>query len=445
MKQSTFFCKTAATLLLSVILISSCNKTPIKIYDEGNILSEMNAPVRIDVELSKKQLTAAKEGRLALLVSSTGETIPVQLESTDSNRNSAIVFIIPSGISDNQGFKLIENKTVLNEDLKALTDSKTGQVIVKEGEKAVLQYNYQTVYEKDVIRPESEKNIELVFSNMSGVYYDEYLKANPGVTRNDTTKSSIYSVPRSDYIHPLYGLNGEMLTNDWPDGGHPHHRGIFWAWPEVDYGNQRGDIYALQRVFARPTGNIKFTSGPVFAEIDAENLWMWEDAIPIVNEQAVIRVYHSAADSRIIDLTIKLLALKDSVTIATRFTNSYGGLNIRMQTPENQEISYFTDEKGSKLLRAWSDFSGIFEGNNLPSGLMVLQHKDNPEYPGEWREYPDLAWVQPTFPTPDTRYLLSKEVPLILSYRLIIHSGGKPSEQISKKNWDGYNATKTTD
>jgi hypothetical protein len=76
---------------------------------------------------------------------------------------------------------------------------------------------------------------------------------------------------------------------------------------------------------------------------------------------------------------------------------------------------------------------------------MVLQHKDNPEYPGEWREYPDLAWVQPTFPTPNTRYLLSKEVPLILRYRLIIHSGGKPSEQISKKNWDGYNATKTTD
>jgi hypothetical protein len=443
MKQTTFFYKTAITLLLSVILISSCNKTPIKINDEGSILSEMNAPVRIDVKLSKKQLTAAKEGRLALLIPSTGEIIPVQLESTDSNRNSAIIFKIPSGNSYNQGYKLIENKTTLNENLKALTDSKTGQVIVQEGEKKVLQYNYQTVYEKDVIRPESEKNVELVFSNMSGVYYDEYLKANPEVTRNDSTKSSIYSVPRSDYIHPLYGLNGEMLTNDWPDGGHPHHRGIFWAWPEVDYGNQRGDIYALQRIFARPTGNIEYISGPVFAQIDAENLWMWEDAIPIVNEQAVIRVYHSAEDSRIIDLTIKLLALKDSVTIATRFTNSYGGLNIRMQTPENQEISYFTDEKGSNPLRAWSDFSGIFEGNNLQSGLMVLQHKDNPEYPGEWREYPDLAWVQPTFPTPETRYLLSKKEPLVLRFRMIIHSGGKQNEAYYIKNWDAYHSVLT--
>ena len=275
---------------------------------------------------------------------------------------------------------------------------------------------------------------------MSGIYYVEYLKAHPEVEKNDTTKSSIYSIPRSDYIHPLYGLNGEMLTNDWPDGGHPHHRGIFWAWPEVEYNNQRADIYALQRVFARPTGNIKFTSGPVFAEIDAENLWMWEDKEAIVNEQAIMRVYRSSTDARIIDLTIKLLALKDSVTVATRFTNSYGGLNLRMQTPELQDISYFTDKSDSKPLRAWSDFNGIFEGSKSASGLMVLQHQGNPEYPGVWKDYPGLAWVQPTFPTPETRYLLSKEKPLVLRFRLIIHADGKPSELISKKNWDVYHS-----
>jgi hypothetical protein len=249
-------------------------------------------------------------------------------------------------------------------------------------------------------------------------------------------------VPRSDYIHPLYGLQGEMLTSDWPDGGHPHHRGIFWAWPEVEYGMERGDIYALQRVFARPTGNIELTSGSVFAQIDAENLWMWEDNEPIVNEHAIIRVYHSTADNRIIDLTLKFLALKDSVTIATRFTNSYGGLNIRFQTPQNQEISYFTDEKGANPVRAWSDFAGIFEGNKSVSGLMVLQNKDNPEYPGNWREYPDLAWVQPTFPTPNTRFLLSREEPLVLRYRLIIHAGEKLSDEIAKMSWDAYNSAK---
>ena len=322
--------------------------------------------------------------------------------------------------------------------MKASVDSNSGQIIVWENEDKVLQYNYQTVYEKDVVHPGSKKDKELIFSNMSGVYYEEYLKAHPELKKNDTTTSSIYSVPRSDYIHPLYGLEGEMLTNDWPDGGHPHHRGIFWAWPEVKYGDQLGDIYALQRVFARPTGNVKYTNGPVYAEVDAENLWMWEEKEAIVRENAVIRVYHSTPEGRIIDLSIKLLALKDSVTLATRFTNSYGGLNIRMQTPEEQDISYFTDEADSLPLRAWSDFNGIFEGNKSKSGLMVLQHRDNPEYPGEWREYPDMAWVQPTFPTPETRYLLSTDNPLVLRYRLIIHTGGKLSKETYIKSWDAY-------
>ena len=326
------------------------------------------------------------------------------------------------------------------ERMKAILDSSSGQIRIFENDVMVLQYNYQTVYEKDVIRPVSKIDTELDFSPVTGVYYEEYLKAHPELEKTDTTTSSIYSVPRSDYIHPLYGMEGEMLTCDWPDGGHPHHRGIFWAWPEVKFGDQLGDIYALQRVFARPTGNVKYTSGTEFAEVEAENLWMWEEKEVLVRENAIIRVYRSAGDSRIIDLTIKLLALQDSVTLATRFTNSYGGLNIRMQTPEEQDISYHTDDADSNPRRAWSDFSGIFEGNASRSGLMVLQHRDNPEYPGEWREYPDLAWLQPTFPTPGTRYLLSKNEPLVLRYRLIIHSGGRPSINTSMRNWDAYHS-----
>ena len=69
---------------------------------------------------------------------------------------------------------------------------------------------------------------------------------------------------------------------------------------------------------------------------------------------------------------------------------------------------------------------------------MVLQHRENPEYPGEWRDYPDLAWVQPTFPSPETRYLLSKNEPLILRYRLIIHPGGKLTKDTFMKSWDAY-------
>jgi len=37
-----------------------------------------------------------------------------------------------------------------------------------------------------------------------------------------------YAVARSDYIHPLYGPDGEELTKDYAKD-HPHHRGIYWA------------------------------------------------------------------------------------------------------------------------------------------------------------------------------------------------------------------------
>jgi hypothetical protein len=301
-----------------------------------------------------------------------------------------------------------------------------GQYVVYESEKPVLQYNYQTVYEKDVIRPESRKNKKIEYFPIEGVYVDEYYKANPAVSRDGKATSAIWAIPRSDYIHPLYGLNGEMLTDDWPDAAHPHHRGIFWAWPEVEYGSQRGDIYALQRVFARPAGKIKCSAKSGYAEIVAENKWMWEDREAIVLERVTIRAYKASNERRIIDLAVEMRAIKDSITLATRFTNSYGGLNVRMAAPANQTISYGSCDAGTNAAapeKCWSDFCGIFEGETAISGMAIVPHSENPEYPGKWVEYPNLSWVQPTFPTPNTRYPLSKNRPLILRYRLIVHSG----------------------
>lgn len=305
--------------------------------------------------------------------------------------------------------------------MTAEPDPTTGQYVIREGEDVVLQYNYQTVHEEDVVVLESAKA-------------ENYTRRQ----RDTFVTTSIYAVPRSDYIHPVYGLQGEMLTRDWPDGAHPHHRGIFWAWPEVYYGSRLGDIYALQEVFARPTGEIDLVNGPDFAQISAENQWMWEDDEAIVREMAIIRVYSATDHERIIDLALRFTALVDSVTIATRETNSYGGLNLRMQTPDNQKITYHTDEPSSPMRRAWSDFFGTFDGASSESGMTVLQHPDNPQYPGHWVEYPDLAWVQPTFPSPGTRFALKKGQPLELRYRLILHRGGAQESHIYESWWDQY-------
>lgn len=447
MKKIVLITKILICILLLGLSACSSRENVLTIYDDSGVFRQTNSPLSIDAKLNNRLSTAAREGRLGLSgltpADGKGSLIPAQLESTGEGTKSQIVMIMPDGGPGIHKYKLIESESSFKALMKANLDPKSGQIIIEEDSKKVLQYNYQTVYEKDVIRLANEEPIKPISSQVSGIYLEAYLKEHPGTKKDTFVTTSIYAVPRSDYIHPLYGLQGEMLTRDWPYDGEPHHRGIWWAWPEVEYGSQRGDIYALQRVFARPTGHVELISGPVFAQIVAENLWMWEDKKPIVHEHAVIRIYRATSTTRIIDLTIKLDALEDSITIATRGTSHYGGLNLRMQTPESQDISYFTDEANSKPLRAWSDFNGIFKGAESTSGLMVLQHKDNPDYPGAWVEYPNLAWIQPTFPAPGTRYPLSTEKPLILRYRLIVHSGGKPDELISKQRWDAFNETLT--
>lgn len=305
--------------------------------------------------------------------------------------------------------------------MQAVRDPESGQIILSDKGKPVLQYNYKTVAERDAM--------DTLPANKYIVTATDTFMANP----------SIYAVPRSNYIHPVYGLEGEMLTRDW-SRDHPHHRGIYWAWPEVEFGSKRGDLHALQIVFARPTGAIELTDGKEYSQVEAENLWMWGDTTPIVREVAMVRAYKANAKGRIIDLAFRFVALKDSVTLARRETSLYGGLNIRMHTPKSQEISFHTDTSFLTPRRAWSDLSGLFTGAKQPSGMSVFQYQGNPEYPGQWVQYPELSWIQPTFPTAGTRYKLIPGEPMVLRFRLFIHSGAKPDQKLLSKLWDEFNS-----
>ena len=70
----------------------------------------------------------------------------------------------------------------------------------------------------------------------------------------------------------------------------------------------------------------------------------------------------------------------------------------------------------------------------------MLQHATNPDYPGDWVQYPELSWCQPTFPASGTRFALRKGQPLVLRYRLWVHTGGKPADQTLTALWDSFHA-----
>ncbi len=284
-------------------------------------------------------------------------------------------------------------------------DAASGQWSITEAGHPVLRYNYQT--------------------NFPGALLDK--------VRPDDRK---YARARSDYIHPLYGFDGEELTCDW-SVDHPHHRGIYWAWPEVDYRGERGDLHALQRVFARPTGRCTAQAGPVFAEIAAENLWLWEDREPIVNEHTVIRVWRSNPAGRLIDLEFRFSALKEDVAIARRETKLYGGLNLRFAPVQEQQIVSFCDPVGTLPRRTWGELSGLFTGGKTTTGLAMFPNPANPDFPGDWIQYPEINWLQPAFPSAGSRYVLKKECPLVLRYRLWLHTGRADATQLAAL-WTDY-------
>jgi hypothetical protein len=281
--------------------------------------------------------------------------------------------------------------------------------------------------------------LEIVDGDTPVLRYNYQLVPEPAEVKDRVSEGSRkYAVARSDYIHPLYGPQGEVLTEDWsPD--HPHHRGIYWAWPEVDWQGQRGDLHALQLVFARPTGKVQTEPGADWVQIAAENEWRWEDRTPIVREQAMIRAYRKTAAGRAIDLQFRFTALDAGVPVARRDTSHYGGLNVRLSAAQDQLIETFTDPAGASPRRAWAQRSGIPGGETAVVGFTILQHPLNPDYPGDWVQYPNLSWVQPTFPAANTRYTITKDRPLVLRYRLWIHHGKQTPETIHGW-WDAYQA-----
>src|SRR5688572_9258697 len=51
----------------------------------------------------------------------------------------------------------------------------------------------------------------------------------------------------SAYIHPIYGMDGEVLTGDFP-ADHVYHRGLYWAWSHIKIDEKEYDLWSLRGI-----------------------------------------------------------------------------------------------------------------------------------------------------------------------------------------------------
>jgi hypothetical protein len=246
---------------------------------------------------------------------------------------------------------------------------------------------------------------------------------------------------RACYIHPLWGLNGEVLTDDFPRD-HYHHHGVFWTWPHVKIDDTEYDIWAdrgdLRQRFVRWLCR---DTGTASATIGVENGWFLEDKKMMV-ERIWMRVYRATDGSRAIDLRLNWIPVDRPITLWGAGGKSYGGLTVRFK-PESRDTTVITVPTGRTdadlpdTPLVWADYTTRFAGQTEPSGAAILVHPAHPDFPPTWltRHYGAMCVGWPGV-EPQT---FDPGQVICLKYRLWIHRETADTDTIARA-YDAYEA-----
>ena len=235
---------------------------------------------------------------------------------------------------------------------------------------------------------------------------------------------------RSSYIHPLYGLDGEILTQDFPPD-HFHHRGLYWTWPECKVGDRKMDIWTL--IGARQLFEqwIRKEADSKSAVIEVQNQWRFDDdPEPKVRETVRIAVHSAERGARPIDfhLTFENICQETVIIKGQGEGNSgkgYGGFCIRPDAAR-KPLS-FTSALGSHrrdLLTCptpWADVSQPLP-NGTSSGVSIFQNPKNPDYPHKGWIFRHYGFLGASWPH-TVPYALEPTDTVDLRYRVYIHRG----------------------
>jgi hypothetical protein len=238
---------------------------------------------------------------------------------------------------------------------------------------------------------------------------------------------------RAGYIHPLYGLDGEVMTQDYPID-HRHHRGVFWAWPDSTLGDKRADIWLLDGIRSVHAEWVEKKAEDDKVVIAAKNHWVYDDAPdkPVMTEAVRFVVHPATEKTRAIDFEVTFTNVTEDVfTIRGALTDNkgYGGFCLRPDA--TRKPFQFTSVLGKQepevdntdddFPSPWVDISFATEKDgDTFSGMATFQHPDNPGYPhNKWilRHYGFLGHSWPHI----KGYELQPGASVTMRYRLFIH------------------------
>ena len=167
---------------------------------------------------------------------------------------------------------------------------------------------------------------------------------NHGVITDEKVPAKDTRRSRACYIHPLWGLNGEVLTDDFPKD-HYHHHGVFWAWPHVEIGGEKLDLWMYKQIAPKFVRWLGRDTGPLAAALGVENGWFVGDR-KVMIERVWIQVAKATPTARALDLDFTWIPVDRPITLRGAEGKSYGGLTIRFAV-KNEKDSIITVPAGA--------------------------------------------------------------------------------------------------
>ena len=252
------------------------------------------------------------------------------------------------------------------------------------------------------------------------------------------------------YFHPMIGPYGDSVTRAYPmvkdvpgeTQDHPHHKGVYVAYGEVNGVNNWSDGkdcgYTLHREFS------VLQNGPVYGQIVALGDWVTPDKEKVLlHEERSMRIYN-IGPSRLVDYDIVLTAADEDVLFED--TKEGGILSLRvtssMDVPrggrlENAVGGLNENEVWGKRAH-WCDYSGPVNQKNV--GVAYFDHNKNFRHPTYWhaRNYGlmtanpfGLSYFEGAGYNGD--YTLPAGEALTFRYRIYVHTGDAAEGKVAEK------------
>jgi hypothetical protein len=263
----------------------------------------------------------------------------------------------------------------------------------------------------------SEEGVEVWDGGQAVLFYQRAPKDHEG------------QFPRNNYIHPLMSLDGDVLTEDFPED-HRHQRGIFWAWHQLwDGGERLGDGWILED-FTTHVDRVETQVTPAAARLEAEVQWRsprFRRGESFLEERTAITVHPVADGARPIDFEIALRAVVPGIRIGgSEDPKGYGGFSVRVRMPDGLtfagEGGPVTPEELQVEAGPWVDVSAPYGKDGARSGVAILVHPSSPGFPQPWILRQKGSMQNPVFPGREAVDVPADRA-LVLRYRLVVHRG----------------------